>query len=62
MIIKQGRLMLDRPHKYEYIVDLEGDTAPARIVRLIGREKRSWRSEPVLGQSPASFEKIMIVE
>lgn len=55
MIIKQGRLMLDRPHKYEYIVDLEGDTAPARIVRLIGREKKVLE----IGAGPGSIARIL---
>ena len=47
--------MLEIPHKYEYTVDLEGDTAPARIVRLIGREKKVLE----IGAGPGSITRIL---
>lgn len=47
--------MLDMPHKYEYAVDLNSDTAPARIVRLIGRERRVLE----VGAGPGSIARIL---
>ncbi|MEK6804411.1 MAG: class I SAM-dependent methyltransferase [Nitrospirota bacterium] len=47
--------MLDMPHKYEYTVDLDGDTAPARIVRLIGRERKVLE----IGAGPGSITRIL---
>ncbi len=47
--------MLEMPHKYEYTVELDGDTAPARIVRLIGREKKVLE----IGAGPGSISRIL---
>ncbi len=47
--------MLAMPHKYEYTVELEGDTAPARIVRLIGREKKVLE----IGAGPGSITRML---
>ena len=47
--------MLDMPHKYEYTVDLHGDTAPARVVRLIGREKKVLE----IGAGPGSIARLL---
>jgi 2-polyprenyl-3-methyl-5-hydroxy-6-metoxy-1,4-benzoquinol methylase len=48
-------MILDYPHKYEYTVDLEGDSAPARVVRLVGRSKRVLE----IGAGPGSITKIL---
>lgn len=47
--------MLEMPHKYEYTVDLNGDTAPARVVRLIGYEKKVLE----VGAGPGSIARIL---
>lgn len=47
--------MLEMPHKYEYTVDLDGDSAPARIVRLVGREKKVLE----IGAGPGSISRIL---
>lgn len=47
--------MLDMPHKYEYTVDVHGDTAPARVVRLIGREKKVLE----IGAGPGSIARLL---
>lgn len=47
--------MLELPHKYEYSVDLNGDAAPARVVRLIGRKKRVLE----IGAGPGSITRIL---
>jgi 2-polyprenyl-3-methyl-5-hydroxy-6-metoxy-1,4-benzoquinol methylase len=55
MIGEQKHQMLGLPHKYEYTVDLKDDTAPARIVRLIGREKKVLE----IGAGPGSITRIL---
>jgi 2-polyprenyl-3-methyl-5-hydroxy-6-metoxy-1,4-benzoquinol methylase len=40
-------------HKYEYAVDTTADTAPARVVRMIGREQRVLE----VGSGPGSITK-----
>lgn len=45
----------ERRHKYEYTVDLEGDTAPARVVRMVGSHKRVLE----VGAGPGSITRLL---
>ncbi len=40
-------------HTYEYAVDLEADTAPARVIRMVGRQKHVLE----IGAGPGSITK-----
>lgn len=42
-------------HKYEYRVDAQGDTAPARVVRMVGTNKRVLE----LGAGPGSITRLL---
>ncbi|RLL50886.1 class I SAM-dependent methyltransferase [Mariprofundus sp. EBB-1] len=42
-------------HNYEYDVDLNGDTAPARVVRMVGDDKRVLE----VGAGPGSITKML---
>jgi 2-polyprenyl-3-methyl-5-hydroxy-6-metoxy-1,4-benzoquinol methylase len=42
-------------HKYEYQVDVEADTAPARVVRMVGENKRVLE----IGAGPGSITKVL---
>lgn len=43
----------DVKHTYEYAVDLQGDTAPARVVRMVGTHKKVLE----IGAGPGSITK-----
>jgi len=43
------------PHNYEYTVDIEGPTAPARVVRMVGKSKRVLE----VGAGPGSITKLL---
>ena len=43
-------------HNYEYDVDLEGPTAPARVVRLVGKKKKVLE----IGAGPGSITKHLV--
>lgn len=43
------------PHKYEYLVDTAGDSAPAHVVRMVGRSKRVLD----LGCGPGSITRVL---
>ena len=45
----------DIRHNYEYDVDLNGDTAPARVVRMVGQGKRVLE----VGPGPGSITKML---
>jgi len=42
-------------HNYEYAVDLNGDTAPARVVRMVGEKKRVLE----IGAGPGSITRLL---
>lgn len=42
-------------HNYEYDVDLDGGTAPARVVRMVGRDKRVLE----VGAGPGSITRML---
>lgn len=42
-------------HKYEYPVDVGSDTAPARVVRMVGRDKRVLE----IGAGPGSITRLL---
>jgi 2-polyprenyl-3-methyl-5-hydroxy-6-metoxy-1,4-benzoquinol methylase len=42
-------------HKYEYTVDLSGDTAPARVIRMVGKGKRVLE----IGAGPGSITRLL---
>jgi lipopolysaccharide biosynthesis protein/2-polyprenyl-3-methyl-5-hydroxy-6-metoxy-1,4-benzoquinol methylase len=42
-------------HKYDYEIDLKGDSAPARVVRMVGREKRVLE----IGAGPGSMTRVL---
>jgi len=52
----QGAKMADEiRHNYEYDVDLNGETAPARVVRMVGNDKRVLE----VGAGPGSITKML---
>ena len=42
-------------HNYEYQVDREGDGAPARVVRMVGKNKRVME----IGAGPGSITRLL---
>jgi 2-polyprenyl-3-methyl-5-hydroxy-6-metoxy-1,4-benzoquinol methylase/uncharacterized coiled-coil protein SlyX len=42
-------------HKYDYEIDLKDDSAPARVVRMVGREKRVLE----IGAGPGSMTRVL---
>jgi 2-polyprenyl-3-methyl-5-hydroxy-6-metoxy-1,4-benzoquinol methylase len=48
-------MMLEIPHKYEYTIDLDGDTAPARVVRMVGHSKKVLE----IGAGPGSITRVL---
>lgn len=47
--------MEETRHKYEYQVDKDADTAPARVVRIVGNDKRVLE----IGAGPGSITKLL---
>lgn len=48
-------LITTTPHKYEYTVDLDADTAAARVARLVGQGKRVLE----VGSGPGSITRLL---
>ena len=44
------------PHNYEYDVNLEGVTAPARVIRMVGQDKKVLE----IGAGPGSITKHLV--
>ena len=42
-------------HKYDYVIDLDDDSAPARVVRMVGFDKRVLE----IGAGPGSISRVM---
>src|SRR5579871_6400427 len=42
-------------HKYDYEIDLNDDGAPARVIRLVGRDKRVLE----IGAGPGSMTRVL---
>ncbi len=47
--------MSNERHKYEYQVDIQGKTAPARVVRMVGENRRVLE----IGAGPGSITKLL---
>lgn len=47
--------MNNERHKYEYQVDIHGSTAPARVVRMVGKNKRVLE----IGAGPGSITRLL---
>jgi 2-polyprenyl-3-methyl-5-hydroxy-6-metoxy-1,4-benzoquinol methylase len=46
---------MDKPHRYEYSVDMEADNAATRVVRMVGHGKRVLE----IGAGPGSITRIL---
>lgn len=47
--------MNEKQHKYEYQIEIQGSTAPARVVRMVGEHKRVLE----IGAGPGSITKLL---
>jgi 2-polyprenyl-3-methyl-5-hydroxy-6-metoxy-1,4-benzoquinol methylase len=48
-------MQIEQRHKYEYAVDLDSDSGPARVVRMVGEYKRVLE----IGAGPGSITKLL---
>lgn len=47
--------MIEKQHKYEYKIAVDADSGPARVVRIVGKEKRVLE----IGAGPGSITKLL---